>query len=157
MAVLQLSVDIDAPPETVWGAVTDWPRQGDWMMLTRVRGTALGGVGVGGGVEAFTGIARLGFLDTMEITEWEPPHRCLVRHTGSVVRGTGAFEVWPLPGGRARLYWSEDLDLPLGTLGRGGWVLVQPVFARFVRRSLQRLATQVESEARRSRRHSDRA
>jgi hypothetical protein len=30
-----------------------------------------------------------GFTDTMKITEWDPPRRCVVRHTGRAVRGTG--------------------------------------------------------------------
>ena len=38
---------------------------------TEVRATEQGGVGVGGGIEAFTGVGRLGFLDTMVITEWD--------------------------------------------------------------------------------------
>ena len=36
----------------------------------------------------------------MTIVVWEPPHRAVVRHTGRVVRGSGAFEVRELVGGR---------------------------------------------------------
>ena len=76
----------------------------------------------------------------MVITRWEPPFRCDVRHTGRVVRGTGVFEVFSLPGDRSRFAWSEDLDLPLGVLGRIGWLGLRPLFALGVRRSLKRLA-----------------
>jgi uncharacterized protein YndB with AHSA1/START domain len=145
---VRLAVDVlvDAPPEAVWAAVTDWERQSEWMLGTTVRGTAGGGVGVGGGIEAFTGVGRLGFLDTMVVTEWDPPRLCTVRHTGRVVRGDGWFEVFALPGGRSRFVWAEELDLPLGALGRVGWTLVRPAFAAGVRLSLQRLARAVEAE-----------
>jgi uncharacterized protein YndB with AHSA1/START domain len=141
---LSVSVPVGAPPEVVWDATVDWERQSTWMTATRVRGTVQGGKGVGGGIEAFTGVGPLGFLDTMVITEWEPPHRCAVRHTGRVVRGTGAFEVVAADGGGSTLTWWEELDLPAGPLGRAAWPLMRPL-ARFgVARSLARLATELE-------------
>jgi uncharacterized protein YndB with AHSA1/START domain len=137
---LVLEVDVEAPVERVWAAAVDWDHQHEWVLGTRVRGTAQQGQGVGGGIEAFTGVGRLGFLDTMEITQWEPPYRCGVLHTGRVVRGTGLFEVVDLGGGRSRFVWSEELELPLGALGRLGWPLVRPLFVAGVRRSLKRFA-----------------
>jgi Polyketide cyclase / dehydrase and lipid transport len=145
---ITIDVVVDAPPEAVWDAVTDWSRQSEWMLGTTVRATDRDGVGVGGGIEAFTGVGRLGFLDTMVITEWDPPRRCVVDHTGRVVRGLGVFEVFALPDGRSRFVWSEGLDLPLGALGRLGWPLVRPGFTWGVRRSLEALARDVEREQR---------
>ena len=115
------------------------------MLGTTVRPTDQGGQGVGGGIEAFTGVGPLGVLDRMQITLWEPPRRCHVQHHGRVGRGTGAFEVEPLPGGRSRFVWREDLDLPLGVLGRLGWPLVRPAFAFGVQLSLRRFARWVEA------------
>ncbi|MDH4159672.1 MAG: SRPBCC family protein [Actinomycetota bacterium] len=137
---ISVDVCVDAPVAAVWEAVTDWAGQSEWMLGTRVWATDRDGVGVGGGVAAFTGVGRLGFLDTMVITRWEPPYRCDVRHTGRVVRGTGTFEVFRLPNGRSRFVWSEELDLPLGRLGRWGWPVVRPAFALGVQRSLDKLA-----------------
>lgn len=137
---ISVDVCVDAPVEAVWDAVTDWSRQSDWMLGTRVWATDRDGVGVGGGVAAFTGVGRLGFLDTMVVTRWEPPYRCDVRHTGQVVRGTGTFEVFALPSDRSRFVWSEQLEVPLGRLGRIGWLALRPVFAQAVRRSLDKLA-----------------
>ena len=77
--------------------------------------------GVGARLSAFTGVGRVGFLDTMEITEWEPPRLVRVLHTGRVVRGPGIFEVLALPDGRSRFVWREELDLPLGAVGRAGF------------------------------------
>lgn len=144
-ATLVLTVDVDAPVEQTWAGVTDWAGQGQWMLGTRVWPTTQGGQGVGGGIEAITGIGPFGVFDRMEITLWEPPHRCHVLHLGRVVRGTGAMEVEPRPGDRSRFVWREDLDLPLGVLGRLGWPLVRPVFAFGVQLSLRRFARWVEA------------
>lgn len=140
---LAVSVRVQAPVDAVWAAVTDWERQGQWMPATRVRATAQGGRGVGGGIEAFTGIGRIGFLDTMVITEWEPPHRCTVRHTGRLVRGGGVFEVADAPGGASTLTWIEDLDLPGGLLGRLGWRLIKPAVRYAVAHALAELSSSV--------------
>ena len=143
-AVLELTVDVDAPVAATWAGAVDWAGQGEWMLGTSVRPVTQRGQGVGGRIEAFTGVGRLGFVDTMTITRWEPPHRCHVLHTGRLVRGTGAFEVEPRDGGRSRFVWREELDLPLGLLGRLGWPLVRPLFAAGVQLSLRRFARWVE-------------
>jgi hypothetical protein len=145
MPVLALHVDVDAPAEQTWAAAVDWASQGDWMLGTRVTPTYLEGRGVGGRLEAFSGIGRVGFLDPMEITLWQPPRACHVVHHGRVVRGTGAFEVEPRGDRRSRFLWREDLELPLGLLGRVGWLLVRPLFAYGVQLSLRRFARRVAS------------
>jgi hypothetical protein len=149
-ATLALTVDVDAPAAATWAAATDWATQGTWMLGTTVTPTHQGGQGVGARIEAWTGVGRLGFLDPMEITLWQPPRACHVRHTGRVVRGTGAFEVEARGANRSRFRWREDLELPLGALGRVGWLLLKPLFAYGVRHSLRRFAEQVAAEAQRS-------
>jgi hypothetical protein len=144
---LILSVDVDAPVEQTWLGAIDWDRQGQWMLGTTVKGTAQDGQGVGGGIEAFTGFGRVGFLDTMEITAWDPPRRCEVLHTGRVVKGTGIFAVEPRGDGGSRFVWQESLELPLGVVGRLGWPLVRPFFAAGVKASLKRFARWVEAGA----------
>jgi len=141
MAELVVTQVIDAPVEQVWDVLTDWDVHDRWMVLTR----AEGGRAKGASVKAFTGVGRLGFVDTMTITVWEPPHRAVVRHTGKVVRGSGAFEVQPLADQRSRVVWSEWLQLPFGLVGHLGWPVAR-IFARAgVQYSLRRLARYVES------------
>lgn len=147
MTVLVQSVPVAAPATVTWAAAVDWDAQGTWLLGTRVRATAQDGAGVGGRIEAFTGVWRLGFLDLMEVTLWEPPRRCHVRHTGRVVRGTGAFEVQERGPGASVFVWQEDLELPLGRLGRLGWPLVRPFFTAGLRLSLKRFARWVEAGA----------
>jgi uncharacterized protein YndB with AHSA1/START domain len=141
VAELIVRQDVNAPAERVWSALVNWDLHDKWMLLTR----ASGGAAVGESIEAFTGIGRIGFLDRMTIVVWEPPHRAVVRHTGRVVRGSGAFEVRELSAGRSTVVWSEWVDLPLGVLGRAGWPLVRPLLRAGVSFSLRRLARYVEA------------
>lgn len=133
------SVDVPAPPERVWAAVTDWERQGEWILATTVRRTAPTAVGLGTEVEAVTGLGGFGVRDTMRVIEWDPPRRCVVEHTGRVIRGRGIFEVAGRPGG-SRFTWTEELQLPFGALGRAAWPLVKPLSRSGLQRSLTRFA-----------------
>jgi Polyketide cyclase / dehydrase and lipid transport len=74
MAELSVSVDVQASVDQAWAALTDWDRQGEWMLGIRVRRTVGDGRGVGGQIEAVTGIGRLRIRDMMRVTRWEPPH-----------------------------------------------------------------------------------
>ncbi len=128
MPLLEISslVLVSADPEQVWQLAMDWSRQQDWVWATRVHG----GTGVGAHVVARTGVGPVAITDTMVITQWDPPRRCVVRHTGKIVRGLGVFEV-TRRGGRSEFRWTEQLDLPRPLAGRlGRWLLAPP--ARWV-------------------------
>lgn len=133
-------VDVEAPPEAVFAAATDWDRQGEWMLGTTVRIRRGDGRSVGSEVEAVTGIGGFGIADRMRITVWDAPSRCEMRHLGTVVRGIGIFAVRPRGPAAATFEWTEQLELPLGVLGRAGWPLVRPVFDWGLRVSLDRFA-----------------
>jgi carbon monoxide dehydrogenase subunit G len=143
---VEARVAIAAPPEVVFEAVSDWEAQSEWVALTKVErdGAGAGASRVGERLTAVTGLAGVGFRDPMEVTRWEPPRLAEVRHLGRVVRGTGTFRVEPAPGG-AWFTWAEDLDLPLGLVGRLGFAVVRPAFELLLKRSLARLARRVES------------
>jgi carbon monoxide dehydrogenase subunit G len=130
------SADVPAPAERVWELLVDWPRHGEWVPFTR----AEGGAAEGESVEAWTGVGPVGFLDTMVISEWKPPTRVAVRHTGRLVRGEGRFDLLDIPGGRCRVTWAELIDLPLGPAGRVGWIAVGPLARLMLNTSLRRLA-----------------
>jgi Polyketide cyclase / dehydrase and lipid transport len=129
-------VTVDAEPGRVWRAAVDWPRQREWIWATRVTG----GQGTGAEVTGWTGIGPIGFTDPMVITEWDPPRRCVLRHTGRVVRGTGIFEVIPR-GPRSEFRWIEQLQLPVPpAVGRLAGRVITPVAAWALRSSLRRFA-----------------
>lgn len=138
-------IDVDAPPERVWAALTAWTRQGEWMLGTDVRTVGGPAQGVGGRLIARTGLPlpggrHVGLLDTMVITEWDPPRRVVVQHTGRLVRGPGIFEIEPR-GQHSTFVWTERLWLPYGLLGQLGWVLVKPFAVAGIRLSLRRFAS----------------
>jgi hypothetical protein len=139
-----LHVNVDAPVERVFDGLSQWTEQGRWMLGTRVEVRVGDGASVGSELAAWTGAGPVGFWDTMVITRWERPYRVDVAHTGRLVRGTGAVEVLALPGGRSRITWSEDLELPLGRLGRLGWPMARPAFLLGIRRSLDAFGRLVE-------------
>jgi hypothetical protein len=143
VAELVVSQVVAAPAEQVWDALTDWDAHDRWMLLTH----AEGGRAEGESISAFTGIGRIGFLDTMTITVWEPPRRAVVRHTGKVVRGSGSFEVQPLGDRRSRVVWSEWVLLPFGPIGRLGWPIAKILVRGGLQLSLRRLARYVENGA----------
>ncbi|TCK26514.1 SRPBCC family protein [Pseudonocardia endophytica] len=151
-AELTIPVDVGVPAPVLWDAVTDWPGQSEWMLGTRVELTGGDGRSVGSTLRAVTGAGPVGVADTMEITEWTEqeggPRRCVVRHTGNVVRGEGVFAVVELGPRRSRFLWTELLDLPLGALGRAGWPLVRPAFRAGVVHSLRRMARHTEERHR---------
>jgi hypothetical protein len=150
---LPVPVEVDAPAAVVWAYVTDWERQGEWMLGTRVRVTAGDGRGVGTTLRAITGVGPLGVVDTMEVVEFVAPSgtgpgRAAVRHTGRIIRGEGWFEVAPLGPDRCRFTFTELIDLPLGPLGRLGWPVARPVVKAGFDASLRRMADRCAAEYR---------
>ena len=129
-------VTVAAEPAATWRAAVDWPRQREWIWATRVSG----GHGTGAEVTGRTSIGPIGFTDPMVITEWDPPRRCVLKHTGRVVRGTGIFEVAPHgPGSQFR--WVEHLQLPVPpAVGRLAGPVITPVAEWALRSSLRRFA-----------------
>ena len=147
MSEVRASVDIQAPVDVVFAAFTDWSVQGEWMLGTTVDVVEGDGRSIGSELSAFTGAHLgfpLGFVDTMTITRWDAPYRVDVLHTGRFVRGTGVMEVIALTDGRSRFLWSEDLDLPLGVVGKLGWPVVRPAFVAGVNHSLRKLGALIE-------------
>ncbi len=144
MPSVTVTVDVHAPPQQAWSAIIDWERQGEWILATTVRRTSTARAGLGTEIEAFTGFGRAGVTDTMRVTEWDPPRRCTVEHTGRLIRGRGIFEVAERSGG-STFSWTEDVELPFGVLGRIAWPLVRPLTRLGLRRSVNRFARFAQS------------
>jgi len=142
--VARAGVDVGVPAERLWDRAVDWPRQGEWMPLTRV--TSTGQPGIGAQVSAFSGIARLGFLDTMVVTDWLPPHRVDVEHTGRVVRGDATLRVLRRGPQRSRVMLEERLAVGPRSLGMLWWPLARPLVELGMTYALRRLARQLERE-----------
>jgi uncharacterized protein YndB with AHSA1/START domain len=143
----EVAVEVAASPEATWSVLTDWGRQSEWAMLTTTRGIGpTGGRAVGEQVHAFTGVGRLGFLDTMVVETWDPPHRCRVRKTGRVVRGAAEFVVEPVVSGGSRVSYRAEVAVPAGRLGELAWPVARAALAMGFRRSLVSLGAIVARE-----------
>jgi hypothetical protein len=129
-----MSLVIEAPIEKVWAALADWESQGDWMLQTRVDVTSDIREGVGTTIAAFTGIGKLGVMDHMVVTSWQPPHICDVLHTGKIIKGTGRFELVVIDAETTRFNWSEEILAP-----RAIFLLIAPGLYAGVRISLTKL------------------
>lgn len=147
---LTLTIKINKPVDEVWQSLVDWKSQSKWMLQTKVWSeldqdrTVKNGKGVL--IFAFTGIfpklypkLKLGILDTMEVTNWKPPHLCEVMHIGRIIRGTGKFELKKVRGGTI-FYWQEEIIAqPLVLL------FAKPALLIGVWLSLRRFARQVSA------------
>jgi uncharacterized protein YndB with AHSA1/START domain len=131
---IAMSLVIKAPIEKVWAALADWESQGDWMLQTRVDVTSEIREGVGTTIAAFTGVGKLGVMDHMVVTSWQPPHICDVLHTGKIIKGTGRFELVAIDAGTTRFNWSEEILAP-----RAIFLLIAPGLYAGVRISLTKL------------------
>jgi carbon monoxide dehydrogenase subunit G len=148
-ARLQVSarIRIRAAPDQVWRAATDWPRHREWIPATTVHG----GTETGAAITARTAVGPVGFTDTMIITEWDPPWRCVTRHTGRVIRGGAMLEVVPA-GDFSEFRWTELVDLPVPAAVRPAATLfaqwtIGPLLRAGLGYALRRLARLIESGA----------
>jgi hypothetical protein len=137
---LSLSVDIKANQKTVFDSVVNWETQGEWMLGTKVSRTKNNGAGLGGEIVAWTGIGFIGFNDPMVITKWEEPNVVDVKHLGKIVRGTGSMVVEKIDENNSKFIWSEEIELPLGILGKVGWIFIKPIFIAGIKHSLNKFA-----------------
>lgn len=102
------------PLDETWRRLTEWPRHGSVVPLTRVTVLTPGPTRKGTLFVARTGVGPLAFDDRMEVTAWRPPTEvepgfCRLEKRGRAVRGWAEIEVGPGPGGRSRVVWREEL------------------------------------------------
>lgn len=151
---LERQQDVDVPAADLWDYVTNWPRQAEWVPLTRVEKVDAAD-GVGGRFRAWTGIGPVGFWDPMTITAWDRTPdgggRCEVLHRGTVVKGEGEFTVVALGPGRSRFVWAEVVRVPGGAAGAVAWRAARPVVERILDRALDTMRDRLEHGAARPR------
>ena len=147
LRTMEVAVTVHAPQSAVWHHLVAWQTQGNWMLGTSVWALD-SGQGVGGRIAAFTGLfpksRKVGFIDYMTITKWEPPRVCDVLHTGKVVRGTGSFEVVLVSEKVSKFRWREDVEVPFGSVGQLIWPLASMFLRVGIILSLRTFASYVE-------------
>ena len=148
--VVRLGAELDGPPELVWRLLTDWERQGDWMLEARdVEVVSPHREGVGVEALATVAIGGISTRDRIRVDVWEPPRHLGIVHLGWV-RGRGDLRLAPLDDGRTTLDWREQLEPPWGLVGAIGLRIFRPLLARTFRRDLRVLGRLVH-EARNGR------
>jgi len=133
----RVSVTIDAELNEVWQKLVDWKSQGEWMALTKVWSSVDdgGASGIGTEISAFTGIGKIGVLDKMRVTAWEPPKFCAVYHYGKIIKGIGEFRLTAIEERKVRFDWYEEIEAPKILLA-----LIKPGILLAVTYSLRKFA-----------------
>lgn len=146
---IELDVPTSAPREVVWDVLVDWERQPDWMVDAKaVHVLTPDRTGVGVTIRCPTNLMGVTVQDVMRVTRWEEHEVLEVVHLGSIITGTGAFELRDGPGDGSTIHWWEEVDPPLGVVGEwGAATFVAPVIRRLFTRSLTNLAGIAEREA----------
>lgn len=147
-ARVEASVEVAVDPAAAFAALVDPRSQEKWIPLTTLYEIA-GESAVphaGSRLAAFTGIGSIGFLDTMTVTEYAPPHRWITHKDGDLLRGVGIMQVDRTSAG-CRVTWANELELPLGILGRAAWLVAGPLAHVLLQAALRRLARQLVSGA----------
>jgi hypothetical protein len=141
---IAVSVEIDAPVERVWAEVEPVERHVEWMHdAVAIHFQSAQTRGVGTTFLCDTKVGPIKLVDRMEITEWHPPSRMGVRHSG-LVTGSGSFELTPIDlDRRTRFAWTEELRFPWwlgGFIGEkiGGAIVMKAIWRRNLR-GLKRL------------------
>ncbi|OIK25139.1 SRPBCC family protein [Streptomyces malaysiense] len=118
MPTFTLTRTVPLPLDEAWRRITEWPRHGTAVPLTRISVLTPGPTRVGTRFTARSGIGPLAVDDPMEVTAWRPPAdgedgMCRLEKRGRVVLGWAQIEVRPGPGGRSRVVWQEELRVRL--------------------------------------------
>jgi carbon monoxide dehydrogenase subunit G len=132
-----VSIVIPAPHEVVWEELARLERHVEWMADAHAIGF-LGDLttGVGTRMRVDTRFGPLRTQDVMEFTDWDPPRRMEVVHTG-LFTGRGAFTLEPLGDRSTKVHWREEIRFPWYFGGRIGAWAARPVFRWVWRRNLR--------------------
>lgn len=138
--VLEMGAILPGPPAVAWRLITDWEKQGDWMLEARdfvVTSEQREGIGVT--AEATVRIGGITTRDRATVTSWEPERLLGISHEGWV-SGRAEMLLTPLDGSRTHILWTEALRPPWGLVGAIGLSAFKPLMRRVFERDLSVLA-----------------
>ena len=149
------SIEIDAPPDVVWGIVADHERWPEWFSAVASVEVTLGATGVGGGRKVKAGPAGpMSFEE--EFTAWDDPGEDGTWHFAFTVLRTNvplirsmseSVQLTPLDdGARTRLVYRQGLEAPQPWLN-GALALSWRYAAWGLRQALPALAARAEQLA----------
>ena len=132
---VEREIVLPTTPEAAWAVLVDWERQADWMLdADRVEVVSPSREGVGVRLAVRTRLFGVpAFIEPMEVAAWDPPRRLEIHH-GSVVAGTGVWELVAVQGG-TRFRWSEDIRLHVPVAGELAARAYRPVMRALMGRA----------------------
>jgi uncharacterized membrane protein len=144
---IEVTQELDGPIDLVWRILTDWERQGEWMLeASDFVVVSPNREGVGVVAEATVKIGGISTRDRIRVDVWDPPAHLGIEHLGWV-GGRGDLRMSPLADARTKLQWTEELRAPLGPLGAIGMRLFRPLMRRVFERDARVLAGLVRRAA----------
>ena len=133
--IVEIGHQMPGPSEVVWRLITDWERQGDWMLeASDFTVTSEQREGVGVEAEATVTIGGLRTRDRVIVVGWQPERKLVIRHEGWV-SGTGTILLAARSGG-TYMSWREELWPPLGAVGAVGMSAFKPLMKGIFERDL---------------------
>lgn len=143
-APIRSLVVVDAPIEETWTILADIPLQPEWMReMKRVQVLTPDPVGVGTRGLATVRILGVAVTDPVEVVEFEPPVRFVIRHDG-LFTGGGVITLEPGADGTTTIVrWDETLVPPV--LPELGAVVQAPILRSIFQADLHRLKRLVET------------
>ncbi len=136
----EVSIDINAPIDTVWADLADLDSHVEWMAdADSLSYRSDQKTGVGTVIEVLTKVGPLKTVDVLTFTVWDPPNTMIAIHSG-VVKGEGIFTLTDLGDDRTRFTWAEKLELPWYFGGSFFRPISEPVLRQIWKRNLHRLA-----------------
>jgi carbon monoxide dehydrogenase subunit G len=142
---MEMSVVIDASPESVWPFLVDWENLNRWMLEgSGFTVTSPHREGLGVEAEAKIRIGGISTIDRVRVTGWNPPNFLEISHLGWV-KGKGIMHA-EAPDSRTTIHWKEIFIPPWGILGAVGMRGLAPLMKRIFKRDLGILKTLVEAE-----------
>lgn len=142
---LTFSITIRANQQTIFDYVSDWEKQSDWILFTTVKKLTDPIHTKDVTLLATTKFGPIKFVDSMVVTDWQPPKKITVEHTGRIILGKGVFTVREISDTTCQFIWEEITPVPFGLVGRLGLVVISPFMRLMFNRSLMNLRNNIES------------
>jgi hypothetical protein len=141
---LNFSTEIRAKPQTVFEYVSNWEKQSEWILFTKVKLLQGAPNQKDPLLLAITKIGPFKVQDTMIVTDWQPHERIVVEHMGRIVLGKGVFTIKEISNEVSSFTWQEITPIPFGPIGRIGLFLVKPILSIVFGKSLKKLKKNIE-------------
>ena len=145
---IRVTIDIPAPPATVWADIRRIQRHVEWMDdAVAITFTTPQHEGEGTSFDCATQVGPIRLTDRMIVTEWDEEHALGIRHVG-LVTGSGRFTLVPVGSVSTQFSWEEVLVFPWWMGGPIGELIGGVVLGRLWRRNLRNLRDRFASPLR---------